>query len=120
MCCRRFCTGIISTPWLPLFFSTLCKAKSIFSRDRIRFKSIVILPSVNSWSSYASAHSTLQEDPCGIHRFLPQVRYYVFCVQHDALNAKGYSLLIVRSFRIVLDQAVLLPLLTSDGSATYR
>ena len=76
------------------------------------------LPSVNSLSSYASSHSTLQEVFHGIHRFLPQVRYYVFCVHHDWLNAKGYSLFIVPSFQTVLDRFVLWPLLTSDGSAT--
>src|SRR5690554_8215054 len=52
------------------------------------------ITSVNSCSLYASGHSTLQEVSHGIHRFLPRVRYYVFCVHHDALNAKGYSLLI--------------------------
>ena len=75
-------------------------------------------PSVNSLSSYASSHSTFQEVFCGIHRFLPQVRYYVFCVHHDWLNRKGYSLLIVRSFQTVLDRFVRWPLLTSNSSAT--
>ena len=65
------------------------------------------ITSVNSCSLYASGHSTLQEVSHGIHRFLPRVRYYVFCVHHDALNAKGYSLLIVRSFLVVLDQLIL-------------
>ena len=65
------------------------------------------ITSVNSCSLYASGHSTLQEVPHGIHRFLPQVRYYVFCVHHDSLNAKGYSLLIVRSFLVVLNQLIL-------------
>ena len=65
------------------------------------------ITSVNSCSLYASGHSTLQEVSHGIHRFLPRVRYCVFCVHHDALNAKGYSLLIVRSFLVVLDQLIL-------------
>lgn len=65
------------------------------------------ITSVNSCSLYASGHSTLQEVSHGIHRFLPQVRYYVFCVHHDSLNAKGYSLLIVRSFLVVLNQLIL-------------
>src|SRR5690606_36522153 len=65
------------------------------------------ITSVNSCSLYASGHSTLQEVSHGIHRFLPQVRYYVFCVHLDSLNVKGYSLLIVRSFLVVLDQLIL-------------
>ena len=65
------------------------------------------ITSVNSCSLYASGHSTLQEVSHGIHRFLPRVRYYVFCVHHDGLNAKGYSLLIVRSFRDVPEHLVL-------------
>ncbi len=36
MCFRRFCTGISSTPWLPLLRSTLFRAESRFSRDIIR------------------------------------------------------------------------------------
>ena len=76
------------------------------------------LPSENSLSSYASSHSTLQEVFHGIHCFFPQVRYYVFCVHHDWLNRKGYSLFIVRSFQTVLDRFVRWPLLTSDSSAT--
>ncbi|EHL79333.1 hypothetical protein HMPREF1015_03119, partial [Bacillus smithii 7_3_47FAA] len=43
----------------------------------------------------------------GILPLPPQVRYYVFCVHHDSLNTKGYSLLIVRSFLVVLDQLIL-------------
>ncbi len=37
---------------------------------------------------------------------------------HPSWKAKGYSLLIVQSFQVILDSLVLRPLLTSDSSAT--
>src|SRR5690554_4600882 len=42
------------------------------------------ITSVNSCSLYASGHSTLQEVPHGIHRFLPQVgtTFSVFIMTH--------------------------------------
>src|SRR5690606_40140213 len=98
-CARRFCTGISSTPWLPLLRTTRFRARIKFSRERICSINIRYASFREQRFSFIQFLLHPLDVPSGIHHVLQSSKpSRVVCVQRRNCLPRCCSLLIVQPF----------------------
>src|SRR5690606_41185400 len=88
MCFRRFCTDIPSTPWVPLFRSTLFRAERRFPRDSIRSINIRYASFREQLFLLCQLCSTILKSPMEFTISFIKYALSVICVLRSLLNAK--------------------------------